>query len=869
MVFGNAVAMDGGEITLEVLIDGGEINLVSEAGGEISEFMPILPESYTGTTDVTPTEEVQTLPTNGLIVNDDITIEAIPSDYVGSAIPNRTELDVEGYTVTALAGYYADEVSADMTPDLEDISRSYTPTESAQSETITASQGYDGIGEASISVGAIPSDYVGSGITRRGSADLTSSGATVTVPNGFYEENASKSIPTGTVVPANVITAVGATLTASDNKLSLYRESLNAPYVSTPGYIESGTQGKTKITLTADVNTRSTSDLTVSGDTVTAPSGYYGASASASVQAGSATTPTGGITANPSITVSSGGLITASVNKAESITPIVSEGYVSSGTAGTITFSGSNTSQLDTQAATSITPTETAQTAVPQGKWTTGAVTVDAIPSNYVGSGVTRRTSSDMTASGATVTAPAGYYESASSKSISNGSAKTPATTITANPTITVSTGGLITATASSSKSVTPTVTAGYVSSGTAGTVTVTGTKTEQLSTQAAATITPTTTAQTAVAAYKYTTGAVTVDPIPPEYIVPSGTLNISNNGTADVTQYATVNVSVSGGSPNLQNKSVSYTPSETAQTDTITADAGYDGLNEVGVSVGAISSTYVGTGVTRNSSADLTASGATVTAPAGYYENNATKTIASGSATPPSTITATSATLSTSSNTLTLTKSVSTTPVVTAGYVASGTAGTVSVSLSAPVTMQAAQTIYPSTSDQTIASGRYLTGIQTIKAVSQTNLAAENIKDGTTISISNGNGNIWSVTGTYTGGGGGTTKNVQVIQATTRTSSSTLTAIGGEITCSKTGTYDVYWTGTRSTTSTSYTYGTQLYIGGTAYGTQNTAWNNHVQINHLTSVSLTANQKVRVYGRNSRGSSYYIYAPMLAIVEN
>ena len=32
---------------------------------------------------------------------------------------------------------------------------------------------------------------------------------------------------------------------------------------------------------------------------------------------------------------------------------------------------------------------------------------------------------------------------------------------------------------------------------------------------------------------------------------------------------------------------------------------------------------------------------------------------------------------------------------------------------------------------------------------------------------------------------------------------------------------------------------------------------------------TLTANQKIRVYGRNSRGSSYYIYAPTLVIVES
>lgn len=120
-------------------------------------------------------------------------------------------------------------------------------------------------------------------------------------------------------------------------------------------------------------------------------------------------------------------------------------------------------------------------------------------------------------------------------------------------------------------------------------------------------------------------------------------------------------------------------------------------------------------------------------------------------------------------------------------------------------------------------------------------------------------------ITGTASGG---SSKNAQVVQGTTRTTSSTLTAIGAELTVSKTGTYDIYWSAFRSSTSSSYTYGTQLYINGSAHGTQNTTWSNHVQNNHLTSVSLTVNQKLRVYGRESRGSSYYIYAPMLVIVE-
>ena len=116
--------------------------------------------------------------------------------------------------------------------------------------------------------------------------------------------------------------------------------------------------------------------------------------------------------------------------------------------------------------------------------------------------------------------------------------------------------------------------------------------------------------------------------------------------------------------------------------------------------------------------------------------------------------------------------------------------------------------------------------------------------------------------------GGGGSSKNAQVVQGTTRTSSSTLTAIGAEMTVSKTGTYNVYWSAFRSNTSSQYTFATKLYINGTGYGSEQTTWSNHVQNNHLTNVSLTANQKLRVYGRNSRGSSYYIYAPTLVIIE-
>lgn len=57
-----------------------------------------------------------------------------------------------------------------------------------------------------------------------------------------------------------------------------------------------------------------------------------------------------------------------------------------------------------------------------------------------------------------------------------------------------------------------------------------------------------------------------------------------------------------------------------------------------------------------------------------------------------------------------------------------------------------------PGTSAQTLQSGQYLSGTQTISAISQTNLSAENIKKGTTITIKGGNNTIYSVTGTWEG---------------------------------------------------------------------------------------------------------------------
>ena len=248
------------------------------------------------------------------------------------------------------------------------------------------------------------------------------------------------------------------------------------------------------------------------------------------------------------------------------------------------------------------------------------------------------------------------------------------------------------------------------------------------------------------------------------------------------------------GGTINNQNKAV--TPNETEQS--ITFDSGYTGLGTV--TVGAISSTYIGSGITQRSSVDLSASGATVTVPSGYYSEQATKSVttmtlptsasssatsgytskatisrstsdqyiniapgynsaggyykisavANGSATAPASISGSSATVTTGTNTITLSKTISVTPTVSAGYISSGTAGNSSVSLTASVATIEATTYHPSTTARAIVSGTYLTGAQTIAAVTTSNLSASNIVSGVTIKVGDSSDDdcVASVTG-------------------------------------------------------------------------------------------------------------------------
>ena len=117
---------------------------------------------------------------------------------------------------------------------------------------------------------------------------------------------------------------------------------------------------------------------------------------------------------------------------------------------------------------------------------------------------------------------------------------------------------------------------------------------------------------------------------------------------------------------------------------------------------------------IDSKTASNLSASGAAVTVPAGYYPNQVSKSVSEATQATPS--------ISVSSSGL-----ITASATQSAGYVTSGTK-----SATKQLTTQAAQTITPGTSNKTISSGRYLTGTQTIRGDS--NLVASNIKSGVSI---------------------------------------------------------------------------------------------------------------------------------------
>lgn len=212
----------------------------------------------------------------------------------------------------------------------------------------------------------------------------------------------------------------------------------------------------------------------------------------------------------------------------------------------------------------------------------------------------------------------------------------------------------------------------------------------------------------------------------------------------------------VTGGASGVKLQSKTVTPSENTQT--VNPDSSYDALSSV--TVEAISNTYIGSSVTKKSAATYTPGTSDQNIASGQYLNG-TQTIKGDSNLTAANIksgvkifnvTGSYAGSSSGGNTPNLqTKTVTPSESTQTVSPDSGYDGLSKVNVNAisstyigsDVTKKSAATYIPKTTNQSIASGQYLSGTQTIKG--DANLVAGNIKSGVS---------IFGVTGTYAGGG-------------------------------------------------------------------------------------------------------------------
>ena len=329
-------------------------------------------------------------------------------------------------------------------------SKVVSPTESQQ--VVNPDSGYDAL--SSVTVNAISSTYIGTGVVTKTAESYGLSGSTRTIPSGTYLTGdqtilpfkysgiSSETIKYGTVVKvgdsedddrmisitggftgANYV-STGQTAAKSSQILKGYSAWVNGNEVKGNITTESAatinpteneqiavaagkyTMGAIKVAaidssyVGSNVPQRTSTDLTASGSIVTIPSGYYAAAASKAVTAGSVTINSPTITANPTVTLnSSTGVVTATVNNNTSVGATLISGYISTYTGGTAQASGSKTLQLTTKSASTYTPSSTTQT-IASGQYLTGVQTI-AGDSNLVAANI---------ASGVTIFGITGTY---------------------------------------------------------------------------------------------------------------------------------------------------------------------------------------------------------------------------------------------------------------------------------------------------------------------------------------------------------------------------------------------------------------------------------------------------------------------------
>ena len=744
-------------------------------------------------------------------------------------------------------------------PTLQTKSATYTPTESQQTAQITADSGYDGLDEVDVTVNAIPSNYVGSGITRRSSSNLTVGGATVTAPSGYYPNSASASVESGRE----------GTPIATKGTVSNHSVSVTPSVTNSAGYITGSTKTGTVVSVSASELVSGTLNVTSAG---TKDVTNY---ASASIPSGTAGTPSAtkgtvsnhSVTVTPSVTNTTGwitgstisgtgvsvsaselvsGSETKTVNGTYDVTNLASVTVnVPSGedipvftatTPANITCNKTfqecydlaenscNTAILSISGeelgltATSVTPNEIVYSYVNYGA--TCDITYDEYGNVTFSNSSSLITTKNITENG-TYSDPNGrFYSEVVVNVQGGGSSGTQVGTATAMsyPSY-VQFNGLLGAPTSFIISSLEEIGAGERTI--VATVCYDGTNFHGQGIS-----------QTSNANVQYLSSSV----FTPQYN--NGTLTIYASGVEFLEeQYYKLVYTYGGSTSDISTADVQVGSGATSITFPVSGRPVYwscifksnfstsSGYQRVIAVANDSSSTY---GLAMDSAA--------------HYATSWTSTYSGGNFT------------------------ITSQGTNNGGYFHQPGYYQLTYYVDGSAPQYQSKTVTPTTSQQIVTPD---SGYDALEQVTVNAIPSQYIIPSGNLPIT-ANGNNINVSQYATVSvnvpTSGSSKNVQIAQGVNRVATTSYTAVSGQsLTVSKTGTYDVYWSGYRS--STSGTNGSQLYVNNTAQGSAQTTFSNNGQSVHLSNISLTQGQTVEVRAR-ARGTSYYMYVSNLTIIE-